>query len=418
MTDKSTQNTFLKMKQWHTIEAAASLIVSDDVVKVEEWRDNAEIQETYKVLRNEASEAFRYSKLKISVHEAIEFIENSPYLAGSMREYPDLRREDLITAVERFFKREIAISHTVLRDVIKDDNLHAILEIQIQGVPARKEFFETCKYLLDDVFKVCSDSESLIKKDEIIEFIENHSFVNMTIKRYPDINHQLFITMVERVFEKALFEFTRTFNEIFDGLYSEYRVANTCKGIKDFERDIEYTPEYIKTAMEASFVIKALIVGADKFGLNPCFYPAEEVEPDYSRFYPISLKSDTPKGYLEVRTEGIGKLLEYYKIQSKFFNTVLEKLEDEIVDPSKSAFPSADGSEDQLIALINNSDNKYPQYTDRLTPVEYKTFEAYRKGISVEAIAERENVSETAIYNRINKARRKTGDYTDYRKRK
>ena len=67
MDDKTTQNTFLKMKRRHTIETAASLIVLDDVVQEEKWRNNAGIQEAYKVLRDKTLNAFRYSIKNIRI---------------------------------------------------------------------------------------------------------------------------------------------------------------------------------------------------------------------------------------------------------------------------------------------------------------------------------------------------------------
>jgi len=341
---ESTQNTFLKMKQWHTIEAAASLIVSGDVVKGQNWRDNAEIQETYKLLRDKAFNAFRYSKLKISVHEAIELLENNPYLSEAMRKYPDLTRKDLVIAVERFFGRELAVSHTALRDIIKCDNWHDILEVEINEFPKREFLSTTCRSLLDDVCKACRDSESIIKKDKVIKLIEDHFYMDLTIKRYPDINHRHFETMIERFFTKAQSGFTRTFNELSQGLNNEYNLAKSCSGIMDFERDIEYTPEYIKTAMEVSLVIEALIKDADKFYLDPCFYPEGEAEPDYSCFYPVSLKPDTAKGYFEVRAEGIKTWLKHgfkEEIHDKFFNPAPEKPKIEITDTPKSFVPSA-----------------------------------------------------------------------------
>jgi len=418
MDDKTTQNTFLKMKQRHTIETAASLIVLDDVVQEEKWRNNAGIQEAYKVLRDKTLKAFRYSKLKISVYEAIELLENNPYLAEAIRKYPDLTRKDLVTAVERYFERELAVSRIAPGDIIKGENWHNVFEVQIQKPPVKEMLSNTCKSLFEDICKACRKSESIIKKDKIIELIKNNFLVNTTIQRYPDIKHHHFATMIERFFEKALSECTRTFNEISKGLNNEYSLAKSCCGIMDFERDIEYTSEYIKIAMEVYLVIEALIKDADKFYLDPRFYLEGESETDYSCFCPVSLNQAALKGYFEVRTDGIVKLLEYYKIPSKFFNTIPEKQEMEITDTPKSSFPSADDLENRLMELDNNNEDKYQEYTDRLTPVEYKTFEAYKKGASVEAIAEHEKVSETAIYKRINKARRKTGDYTDYRKRK
>ena len=309
---KSLRKTLLESKEWHTIESAASLIVLDDVIKGKKWHNNAKIQETYKRLFEKASKAFSYSGLKISVYEAIELIQNNPYLFEAMRKYPDLTRKDLVTAVERFFERELAISLTALYDVIKSENWHDTLEIQINGVHAKEMLLYTCKSLLEDVCKICKVSESIIKKDKLNIFIENHTAVYLITHRYPDINHQHFVAMIERFFEKALSEFTRTFKEISFGLDSEYHLSKTCIGTKDIERDIEYTPEYIKTAKEASLVIEALIKDADKFGLYPRFYPEEEAEPDYSRFHSVSLKSGTSKGYLEVSTTGIMACDEFF----------------------------------------------------------------------------------------------------------
>jgi len=350
--ESTTQRAFLKSKQWHTIESAASLMVLNDVVKGENWYNNAEIQEAYKALRDEALKAFRYSKLKISVYEAIELIENNPHLAVARKDYPDLTRKDLIMAVERFFERELAVSLTALYDVIKSENWHDTVEIQIQKSNAKEMLSITCKSLLENVCKVCKDSESIIKKGKIIELVEKDSNVWMFIERYPDINHQQFVTLIERFFKKALSDFTRTFDEISKGLSSEYRVSKALSGIKDFERDIEYTPEYIKTAMEASLVIETLISDTDKFGLDSCFYPEEEIELDYSRFYPVSIKPDAPKGYLEVRTEGIIRWLKRgfdKEIHDKFFNPKPEKTEMEITETPKPAAssPDADNSKDQ-----------------------------------------------------------------------
>ena len=338
MYDKPTKSTkpgresLLESKPWHTIESAASIIVLDDVVKGKKWRNNARIQETYKRLCDKALKAFRYSELKVSVHEAIELINNSPHLAEAMREYPDLTHNDLVTAVKRFFERELAISRIAPGDIIQCENWCDILEIQIQEVPAKDILSQTCKSLIEDVCKICRDSESIIKNDKVIELIENHFLVEVAIQRYPDIEYRHFATMIDRFWEKALSEFTRTFKEIAKGLHSEYHVSMACSGIKDSERDIEYTPEYIKTAEEVYYVIESLIKNADEFGLYPRFYPEEEAEADYSRFCPISLKPNTPKGYLEVRTKGILAC-------DAFFNFAPAKPEMEAVDAPANSLP-------------------------------------------------------------------------------
>ena len=114
-------------------------------------------------------------------------------------------------------------------------------------------------------------------------------------------------------------------NQHTSGLSIEYRLAKTHRGIKDLERGIEYTPEFIKTAKEVYLVIEALIKNADEYGLNPRFYPEEEAEADYSRFHPISLKPDAPKGYLEIRTKGIMAC-------EAFFNFAPEKPAMEVTD--------------------------------------------------------------------------------------
>ena len=169
---KFKRESLLEVKPWHTIESAASIIVLDDVIKGEKWCDNARIQETYKRLRDKAVKAFRYSELKISVLEATELIINNPYLAEAMRAYPELYREDLVTAVENYFGREIAVSRTALGDIIKSENWIDIFEIQ--ELPAKEMLSRTCKSLFEDVCKACKDSESIIKKDKITELIKKN----------------------------------------------------------------------------------------------------------------------------------------------------------------------------------------------------------------------------------------------------
>lgn len=380
MDDKTTQNTFLKMKQRHTIETAASLIVLDDVVQEEKWRNNAGIQEAYKVLRDKTLKAFRYSKLKISVYEAIELLENNPYLAEAIRKYPDLTRKDLVTAVERFFERELAVSRISLGNIINGENWRDILEIQIQKPPVEEMLSYACRSLFEDVCKACRKSESILKKDKIIELVENHNYVNTAILRYPNIERRHFVTMIERLFEKALSEITRTFNEISEGLNTEYQVSKACSGIKDYERDIEYTLEYIKTAKEVHCVINALIENADEFGLYPRFYPEEEAETDYSRFYPISLKPGIPKGYIEVRTKGIMAC-------DVFFNFAPEKPAAEVTDAPVIPLPiptvpvaeaSTDDSGNQPTRKPKKTGTDRKPYTDPFSGLDSSVVDKYK----------------------------------------
>jgi len=318
MDNKSTENTFLKLKQWHTIEAAASLIVLGDVVRGENWHDHAEIQETYKALRDEAYKAYWYSQSKITADEAIEWVKNNPCVAETMKNYPNLSRQDLITAIKRVFDKD---------------------------VPAK------------------------------------------------------------------------TFHEICTELNNEYSVSLHCSKLKDFESDTAYTAEYVKIAREVSeLIFEILSTEADKFGLKPRFYPEKEADPDYSRFYPVSLKPDAQKGYLEVKSEGIRVWLKHNNIHDKFFNPAPEKSETEITDELKPAIRSADDPKKQPSEKVKEEvrdpfdglKEKYvdqSSYMDRLTERQYTAYSLHKEyNLSVSETARRMNITRQSVYDLIKDA--------------
>jgi len=60
MTTETTKHTFLSMQQHVSIEAAASLMVLNVVVRGEEWENNPEIQAAYNVLYEQARSSYVY----------------------------------------------------------------------------------------------------------------------------------------------------------------------------------------------------------------------------------------------------------------------------------------------------------------------------------------------------------------------
>ena len=100
---ESEQNTFLKMKPWHTIESAASLMALGRIVKGEEWRENAEIQAAYKALYDEAYEVEEYLQNRVTLGDMIEWVKNNPHVAEEMKKYPEVSQQELINVLARIF---------------------------------------------------------------------------------------------------------------------------------------------------------------------------------------------------------------------------------------------------------------------------------------------------------------------------
>jgi hypothetical protein len=100
---ESSQNTFLKLKPWHTIESATSLMALGRIVKGEEWQENENIQAAYKALYDEAYKVEDYLLDQMTLGDVFEWVKNSPHVAEEMKKYPDVEYQSLLDVITRIF---------------------------------------------------------------------------------------------------------------------------------------------------------------------------------------------------------------------------------------------------------------------------------------------------------------------------
>lgn len=109
---ESRKNTFLKLKPWYTIEAAASLMALGDIVVFEYWCNNAEIQAAYKMLYDEVYKAYRYSQYKFTINEMVEWIKNDPCMEEERKTYTEFIQFNFITTANYVFVKDAYIPKT------------------------------------------------------------------------------------------------------------------------------------------------------------------------------------------------------------------------------------------------------------------------------------------------------------------
>jgi len=100
---ESSQNAFYKLKEWHTVEAAASYMALGRIVKGEEWRENENIQAAYRELYDEACKVEEALHAPIILGDMLEWIKNNPYIEEEMDKYPDVSPHRILDALTRIY---------------------------------------------------------------------------------------------------------------------------------------------------------------------------------------------------------------------------------------------------------------------------------------------------------------------------
>jgi hypothetical protein len=254
------------------------------------------------------------------------------------------------TFLDPWITIEAAASRIVLGRIVKGEEWRENEKIQ-----------EIYKALYNEAYKVEEYLQDPMTLGDVFEWVKNNIHIAEEIMtKYPDERHQDLIeglmAAIKRIFGQDVY-IHKTFREIYSGLHTEYGFALVCnETVTDLETNTGYKyPEKdknVKTAREIFTITKnAILAEADKFGLLPEFTPDEEAETDYFYFHPVTFRPNTPKGRLEIKTEGITAWLKYNKIHDEYYNPATERPETKITDTPKPAAASGnEGRQDETVA--------------------------------------------------------------------